>query len=174
MSPNGPVLADATNQQQPNRPGTKAANPQVTNAAANTNPPQENATSLKLDPLTRCEAAPNQVVKMSPPQLEGNSADKAASNPTLPPRPAAASASVELPNFQSPSTPQLALQQPPYNRRLQPVEVLTSAGAWIAGYFVHSCIAVANLIGIEQKFTLFDGDGGAYTFFGQIRPQSNT
>jgi hypothetical protein len=174
MTPNGPVLSSATNQQEPNRLEPIVASPQVTKAAANTNPPQENATSPKLDPLTRCEVEPDQEILMSPPQLEGNSADKAASNPTRPPL-TAASASVELPTKPSPSTPPLARLQPqPSNRRLQPVEILTQAGDWVTGYFVHSCIAVANLIGIEQKFTLFDGDGGAYTFFGQIRLPCNT
>lgn len=174
MTNNGPVLADTTNQQCQIDSEPKAASPQVTKAATNTHPPQENATPPKLDPLTRCEVTPDQDFKMSPPQLEGNSAVQAASNSTQPPSPPAASAAVPLPNFQSPSTPPIAKPKPPDNRRLQPVDVLTQAGAWIAGYFVHSCIAVANLVGIEQKFTLFDADGGAYIFFGQIRPPCNT
>ncbi|PSM47189.1 hypothetical protein C7Y66_21160 [Chroococcidiopsis sp. CCALA 051] len=56
------------------------------------------------------------------------------------------------------------------NRRLQPVEILTSAGEWVAGYFVHSCIAVANLIEQERRYTLFDALGQSYRFLGQIRP----
>ena len=80
------------------------------------------------------------------------------------------SAAEGLPTKESPSTPPQFKQKQSTNRRLQPVEILTSAGDWVAGYFVHSCIAVANLVGIEQKFTLFDADGGAYTFLGQVRP----
>lgn len=167
ITPDGPALESATNQPSLVDNEPKAATPQVTSTAADTNPSEDFAVSPKLDPLTQSE--------MEPPQLEGNKADKVASNQTLPSSlTAAASAAVELPTKPSPSKPPIAKQQPPSNRRLQPVEVLTQAGAWIAGYFIHSCIAVANLVGIEQKFTLFDASGGAYTFFGQIRPQSNT
>ncbi len=76
----------------------------------------------------------------------------------------------EPPTKPSPTTPPLDLLNPPSNRQLQPVEILTSAGKWLTGYFVHSCIAVANLIGIERMFTLFDADGQMYRFLGQIRP----
>lgn len=166
MTNNGPALESATNQQEPSRPKAKSSATPDNFCCRLNNPPEDEAASPKLDPLTQAE--------MEPPQLEGNSAVQAASNSTKPPSPPAASAAVPLPNFQSPSTPPIAKPKPPDNRRLQPVEVLTQAGAWIAGYFVHSCIAVANLIGVEQKFMLFDVDGGAYIFFGQIRPQSNT
>ncbi|WP_052672546.1 DUF3854 domain-containing protein [Aliterella atlantica] len=81
----------------------------------------------------------------------------------------AVSATEELPTKESASIP-TPQQKQSTNRRLQPVEILTSAGDWVAGYFIHSCIAVANLVGIEQKLTLFDADGGAYTFLGQVRP----
>jgi putative DNA primase/helicase len=80
------------------------------------------------------------------------------------------SAAEGLPTKESPSTPPQFKQKQSTNRRLQPVEILNSAGDWVAGYFVHQCIAVVNLVGIEQKFTLFDADGGAYTFLGQLRP----
>ncbi len=81
------------------------------------------------------------------------------------------SAAEGLPTKDSASTPPPQQQQKQlFHRRLQPVEILTSAGDWVAGYFVHSCIVVTNLIGIEQKFTLFDANGGAYTFLGQVRP----
>jgi hypothetical protein len=76
----------------------------------------------------------------------------------------------EPPTKPSPTTPPLDELNPPINRKLQPVEILTSAGKWLTGYFVHSCIAVANLISTERKFTLFDADGQMYRFLGQIRP----
>jgi hypothetical protein len=50
------------------------------------------------------------------------------------------------------------------------LDCLTSAGDWVAGYFIHQCIAIANVVGLEQKFMLFDADGGTYTFLGQVRP----
>ena len=92
--------------------------------------------------------------------------------PALPPLEITTNSAAEgLPTKDSASTPPPQQQQKQlFHRRLQPVEILTSAGDWVAGYFVHSCIAVANLVGIEQKFTLFDADGGAYTFLGQVRP----
>ena len=77
---------------------------------------------------------------------------------------------LELPTKPSPTTSPEAKLKQPSNRRLQPVEILTGAGSWLTGYFVHSCIAVANLVGQERQFTLFDADGGTYSFVGQIRP----
>ena len=76
----------------------------------------------------------------------------------------------EPPTKPSPITSPSVHLNPPINRQLQPVEILTSAGKWLTGYFVHSCIAVANLIGTERKFTLFDADGHMYRFLGQVRP----
>ena len=64
----------------------------------------------------------------------------------------------------------LSEQKPKSNRKLQPVEILTTAGEWIGGYFVHSCVAVANLVRTERQITLFDADGEMCRFFGQIRP----
>ena len=29
---------------------------------------------------------------------------------------------------------------------------------------------IANVVGLEQKFMLFDADGGTYTFLGQVCP----
>ena len=105
------------------------------------------------------------------PQKEIPSANLAASTPTVPLLETTADSAAEgLPTKESPSAPSQLKQKQLFHRRLQPVEILTSAGDWVAGYFVHSCIAVANLVGIEQKFTLFDADGGAYTFLGQVRP----
>ena len=76
---------------------------------------------------------------------------------------------VELPTKPSSTTPPPAKQkQQPSHHRLQPVEILASAGDWVGGYFVHSCIAVDNLVGQERQFTLFDADGGTYSFWGQI------
>lgn len=173
MTADGPALESATNQPSLVDSEAMAVTPSVTLAASDSNPPQENAASPKLDPLTQSEVTPNQVFKNSPPQLEGNSADKAASNPTPPPSRQAASAAVPLPTKPSPSKPPIAKPKQPSNRRLQPVEILTSAGEWIAGYFVHNCIAVANLVGQERHFTLFNADGEMCRFLGQIRPHHN-
>lgn len=171
MTADGPALESATNQPSQIDSEPKPASPQVIPAtAADSNPPQDVAASPKLDPLTQSEVEPNQDFKSVPPQPEVNSKDNVASNPAPPPLAAAASAAVPLPTKPSPSNPPIALQKPPSNRRLQPVEILTSAGEWIAGYFVHSCIAVANLVGQERQFTLFNADGEMYCFWGQIRP----
>jgi len=170
MTPNGPAKADATNQPSQPDPKPLAASHQITSAAADTNPLQEVAASPKLDPLGRAEVEPSQDFLSMPPQLDVNSADNVASNQAPPPSLTAVSSAVNLPTQPSPSKPPKALPKQHSSRLLQPVEILTSAGKWIAGYFVHSCIAVANLVGQEQKFTLFDANGGAYTFFGQIRP----
>lgn len=174
MTADGPALESATNQIAPIDSEPKAASSQGSKAAANPNSPEDETASPKLDPLTQAEVTLNQVFKSSPPQLEGNSADKAVSNPTPPPSATTAdSASVEMPTKSSPSKPLIAKPMPPSNHRLQPVEILTSAGKWIAGYFVYSCIAVANVVGLEQKFTIFNADGEMCRFWGQIRPQSN-
>jgi len=85
-----------------------------------------------------------------------------------------ADASVELPTEQSPKEPPtVLLQQQRSNRQLQRVEILSSAGEWVGGYFVHRGIAVANLAGSEHRFKLFDALGSAYIFFGQIRPPAS-
>jgi len=83
----------------------------------------------------------------------------------------AAAAKLE-PSTKPPPTmpPPAKFQRQGSNRRLQPVEILASAGDWVGGYFVHSCIAVDNLVGQERQFTLFDADGETYGFVGQIRP----
>ena len=115
-------------------------------------------------------AAMAQPEKVSPEPLKK---ETPVTNPlaTLPPLGTTTNSAAEgLPTKESPSAPPQLKQKQLFHRRLQPVEILTSAGDWVAGYFVHSCIAVANLVGIEQKFTLFDADGGAYTFLGQVRP----
>lgn len=165
----GPALADANNQPSPLDIEPMAASHQVTPAAADTSSLAENAASPQLEQRTLSEVEPNQGFKIALPQKQVHLADLEASNPTLPPLEATAhSAAVELPTNSSASTPPQQQKQPNH-RRLQPVEILTSAGDWVAGYFIHQCIAVANLIGIEQKFTLFDVDGGAYTFLGQVR-----
>ena len=84
------------------------------------------------------------------------------------------SAAVSPPTSPSPTAPPTPLTKQLCNGKYQPVEILTGAGEWIAGFFVHSCMVVANLVGQERRFTLFDASGGTYIFFGQIRPQSNT
>lgn len=97
-----------------------------------------------------------------------NSSDKNSSSA------AAALAAVGNDPSPSPTTlPKAKQKQQRAHRQLQPVEILTSAGEWVGGYFVHSCIAVANLIGTERQYTLFDADGETYGFLGQIRPPQN-
>jgi type IV secretory pathway VirB10-like protein len=150
----------------------KARSHQITSTTADTSSLAENAASPPLEQSTLSEVESNQVFNSALSQKPVHLADLEASNPALPPLEATAhSAAVGLLTNSSASTPPQQQKQPNH-RRLQPVEILTSAGDWVAGYFVHSCIAVANLIGIEQKFTLFDADGGAYTFLGQVRPLS--
>jgi hypothetical protein len=165
----GPALVDAT--AQPSHPDIEpmAASHQVTLAAADTSPLAENAASPQLEQRSLSEVEPNQGFKIALPQKKIPLANLAASNPTPPPL-AAASAAEGLPTKESASTPPQLKQKQSTHRRLQPVEILNSAGDWVAGYFVHQCLAVANLVGIEQKFTLFDADGEAYIFLGQVRP----
>ena len=166
----GPALADATAQPSPQDLELKAASHQVTSTTTDTNLLAENIASLPLEQRTLSEVEPHQVFNSALPQKEVPLANLAASNPTVPPLETTAdSAAVELPTKESASTPPQQQKQPNH-RRLQPVEILTSAGDWVAGYFVHQCIAIANVVGLEQKFTLFDVDGGAYTFLGQVRP----
>jgi hypothetical protein len=85
---------------------------------------------------------------------------------------AIALASATVSRFAAPdlSPSQKANQKPKSNRKLQPVEILTTAGEWVSGFFVHNCIAVTNLVTAERQFTLFDAAGEMYQFFGQIRP----
>lgn len=170
MTDNGPARADANN--QPSHPDIEpmAASHQVTPAIANISPLAENAALPQLEQSTLSEVEPNQVFNSVLPQKELTLADIEASNPTPPPiKTTAPSAAEGLPTRKSASTP-TQQQKQPNHRRLQPVEILSSAGDWVAGYFVHSCIAVANLIGVKQKFTLFDADGETFSFLGQIRP----
>ncbi len=167
---NGPALADAHNQPSSQDLELKAGSHQITSATADTSSLAENAASPLLEQRNLSEVEPNQVFNSALPQKSVPLADLEASNPTRPPLEATAHSAAEgLPTNSSASTPPQQQKQPTH-RRLQPVEILTSTGDWVAGYFVHRCIAVANLIGIEQKFTLFDADGGAYTFLGQVRP----
>jgi KaiC/GvpD/RAD55 family RecA-like ATPase len=62
-----------------------------------------------------------------------------------------------------------ASQHKSFNRKYQPVEVLNSEGEWVSGYFVHKCLVVANLEGIERKYALYDELESKYTFLGEIR-----
>ena len=167
----GPALAESTAQPSPQNLELKAVPHQGSSTTADTRPLAENAGSPPLEQRTLSEVEPHQAFNSALPQKEIPSASLAASNPTLPPLETTTdSAAVELPAKESASTPSLPKQKQPNHRRLQPVEILTSAGDWVAGYFIHSCIAIANLVGIEQKLTLFDAEGGAYTFLGQVRP----
>jgi hypothetical protein len=63
-----------------------------------------------------------------------------------------------------------AHQKSKFDRKLQPVEILTKTGEWISGYFLHACIVVANFANTDRQFTLFNADGEMYNFFGQVRP----
>jgi hypothetical protein len=47
-------------------------------------------------------------------------------------------------------------QQEAFTNKYQPVEVLNSEGEWVRGYFVHKCLVVANLEGVERKYALYD------------------
>jgi len=125
------------------------------------------AESPQLDPNSPLEVEPSIDLRGSPPLQEVNSVDPpVASERTLLAGTTAHTARVEPPLKQSPKQ---QLQAKP-KQQWQPVEILTSAGEWVSGYFVHCCIAVANLTGLEQRFQLFDVLGAAYIFFGQIRP----
>ncbi len=167
----GPALADATAQPSPQDLELKAASHQITSTTTDTNLLAENAVSSPLEQRTLSEVEPHQAFNSALPQKEIPSANLAAFTPTVPLLETTTdSAAVELPAKESASTPSLPQQKQPNHRRLQPVEILTSAGDWVAGYFIHQCIAIANVVGLEQKFTLFDADGGAYTFLGQVRP----
>lgn len=166
----GPALANATAKPSHQDLELKAAPHKVTSTTADTRPLAENATSPPLEPRTLSEVESHQVFNSALPQNEVPLANLAASNPTLPLLETTAdSAAVGLPAKESASTP-LPQQKQLFHRRLQPVEILTSAGDWVAGYFIHQCIAIANVVGLEQKFMLFDADGGTYTFLGQVRP----
>jgi len=121
--------------------------------------------SSRLDPNPPKKVEPRLDLRGSPPLQEVNSVDPVASGLTPLAGTTAHTALVEPPLKQSPLK---QLQAQPKQQR-QPVEILTSAGEWVSGYFVHSGIAVANLAGREQRFKLFDALGETYIFFGQIR-----
>jgi AAA domain len=67
------------------------------------------------------------------------------------------------------NSPDHTSQQEAFQQKYQPVEVLNSSGEWISGYFVHKCLVVANLAGIERKWALVDESGAKYAFWGEIR-----
>ncbi|NJO93269.1 MAG: hypothetical protein HC820_00910 [Hydrococcus sp. RM1_1_31] len=60
-------------------------------------------------------------------------------------------------------------EQEAFRQKYQLVEVLNSDGEWVSGYWVHKCLVVANLEGVERKWALVDELGGKYAFWGQIR-----
>jgi hypothetical protein len=63
----------------------------------------------------------------------------------------------------------LTSQKEAFTSKYQPVEVLNSEGEWISGYYVHKCLMVSNLEGIERKYALYDESGAVYAFWGEIR-----
>jgi hypothetical protein len=63
----------------------------------------------------------------------------------------------------------LTSQQEAFTKKYQPVEVLNSEGEWVSGYWVHKCLVVANLEGVERKYALYDEGGDKYVFLGEIR-----
>jgi hypothetical protein len=63
----------------------------------------------------------------------------------------------------------LTSQQEAFQQKYQPVEVLNSEGKWVSGYYVHKCLVVANLAGVERKYALYDESGSVYAFWGEIR-----
>jgi hypothetical protein len=67
-------------------------------------------------------------------------------------------------NSQNPTS-----QQEAFTNKYQPVEVRNSEGDWVSGYYVHKCLVVANLEGIERKYALYDESGAVYAFWGEIR-----
>jgi KaiC/GvpD/RAD55 family RecA-like ATPase len=63
----------------------------------------------------------------------------------------------------------IASQQEAFQQKYQPVEVLNSEGKWVSGYYVHKCLVVANLAGVERKYALYDESVSVYAFWGEIR-----
>jgi len=180
MTHDGPARADAANAGARPDLEPNSAEHLGTPDQADFSPPEENAESQKLDSEPPLEV--EQLVDRSsePPHLEVNQASLVASNQL----PAAAATTTESVPHQPPATDSAGVESPkelplakrkqqPNNRQLQPVEILTSAGSWVDGYFVHCGIAVANLAGSLQRFKLFDAFGSAYIFFGQIRPPAS-
>lgn len=108
------------------------------------------------------------VLGAEPAVADSSDADSASNDVAV-----AAAAQVEPPTETQSTPPTSARPQKPSNRKLQPVEILHATGEWIGGYFVHNCIAVAKLVGIERQFTLFDADGEMCHFLGQIRQPRN-
>lgn len=168
MTPDGPALADAadTHSQTDKEPNAQE-NP-VTPTVDEANSPVDSACNPQLDsdPPLCVEPSPENMGNQ--PQMEVQQVDNSVTHQT-PPEPDAGTVPQSQPPNPSPTVPE-AKQKQPTNRRLQPVEILTSAGEWVAGYFVHSCIAVANLVNTERRYTLFDALGQSYRFWGQIRP----
>lgn len=174
MTHDGPARADATNAQARPEPEQNEAEHLVTAESADLSPVQENAESPQSEPNTPFEVEQSQEIRSEQPHRAVNQADNVASNQTLlPPETTDAPALVSPPTEQSPTLPTKTLRKQQGNRRLQPVEILTSAGEWVGGYLVHQGIAVANLAGSLHRFKLFDATGEAYIFFGQIRPPAS-
>jgi len=179
MTHDGPARADAANAGARPDLEPNSAEHLETPDEADFTPPEDNAESQKLDSEPPLEVEQLVDLRSEPPHLEVNQASLVASNQI----PAAAATPTESVPHQPPATDSAGVESPkelplakrkqqPNNRQLQPVEILTSAGEWESGYFVHHGMAVANLVGSEQRFQLFDANGESYIFFGQIRPPS--
>ncbi|MDV2998225.1 MAG: hypothetical protein N4J56_007930 [Chroococcidiopsis sp. SAG 2025] len=170
MTPDGPALADAADTQERTDKEPNAQENPVTPTVDEANSPVDSACNPQLDSNPPLSVEPSPEKLNNQPQPEVQQVDPVATHQTPPPPESdAAPAAVEPSPNLLPTTP-TAQQKQPANRRLQPVEILTSAGKWVAGYFVHSCIAVANLVNTERRYTLFDALGQSYRFLGQIRP----
>jgi hypothetical protein len=77
---------------------------------------------------------------------------------TEPPRNSSSTCStiIETPSHSKPLNPIFTSQQQAFTEKYQPVEVLNSDGEWVSGYYVHKCLFVENLEGIEGKYALVD------------------
>jgi len=170
MTPDGPALADAADTPSQTDKEPNAQENPVTPTVDEANSPVDSVCFSTLDSNPPLSVEPSPEKPNNQPQPEVQQVEHSATHQTPPPSETTAlPAAVEQSPNPSPTTP-TAQQKQPTNRRLQPVEILTSAGEWVAGYFVHSCIAVANLIEQERRYTLFDALGQSYRFLGQIRP----
>jgi hypothetical protein len=76
---------------------------------------------------------------------------------------------IETSSHSNPLNPIFTSQHKSFQVKYQPIEVRNSEGKWISGYFVHKCLVVANLAGVERKYALYDESGAKYVFLGEIR-----
>ncbi len=171
MTPVGPALADATNAPLELDLEPTPSEHLETPAPTDRTSPEESALQKELDSDPPLAVEQSQEISSDKPQQELHQAELVSSHQTPSPLETATLTAVGNDLSQSPTTlPEAKQKQQRSHRQLQPVEILTSAGKWLTGYSVHSCIAVANLIGVERQYTLFDADEETYGFLGQIRP----